>query len=381
MALATRLRHVDVIVAGGSNTLLADTDDRLRLGDAPAYTYPLVFNSPIGEPVLVVNTAGDYRYLGRIVVDFDSRGRILQPQDISTSVNGVYATDRAAISSDRPPIPRVLTIVQALNAVLDDGARDRNILGYTTVLLEGRREKVRKEETNLGNLIADANLRLAQSVDPDVEVSLAAGGSIRAAIQIGAISERDIGNALPFNRGLVLLTLSAAEFITVLEHGVAASAPTSTPGAFPQIGGLRFAFDPRSPGVAWHDNQDCGNNVSFGTLSRLRDLVVAGNTGPDTVVRDGTLLGDPTRTFRVVTSTFLADGGDSYPYPCLSAPRRVDLAEVELDPGVATFTSPDTVQDALAEYLLQEFTVTPYDRFETPANTDSRIRNLDAWSQ
>ena len=33
--MASQLHDVDIIIAGGSNTLLADDTDRLREGDAP----------------------------------------------------------------------------------------------------------------------------------------------------------------------------------------------------------------------------------------------------------------------------------------------------------------------------------------------------------
>ena len=45
-ALAVRLEDVDIIVAGGSNTLLADDNDRLRADDEAAGAYPLRFDSP-----------------------------------------------------------------------------------------------------------------------------------------------------------------------------------------------------------------------------------------------------------------------------------------------------------------------------------------------
>ena len=91
-ALASRLGGVDIIIAGGSNSLLADETDRLRTGDEAAGAYPLRFDSPVGEPVLVVNTDGDYRYLGRLVVDFDGRGVVL-PGSVDPLVSGAYATD------------------------------------------------------------------------------------------------------------------------------------------------------------------------------------------------------------------------------------------------------------------------------------------------
>ena len=72
--LATRLQNVDIIVAGGSNTLLADETDRLRSGDTAQDTYPLSYRSADGAPALLVNTDGDYKYLGRLVVVGQRKG-------------------------------------------------------------------------------------------------------------------------------------------------------------------------------------------------------------------------------------------------------------------------------------------------------------------
>ena len=57
-ALATRLRGVDLIVAGGSNTRLFDADDRIRPGDLPTENDPVELtnqNTPlkVGDLVYV----------------------------------------------------------------------------------------------------------------------------------------------------------------------------------------------------------------------------------------------------------------------------------------------------------------------------------------
>ncbi|HAB04126.1 MAG TPA: bifunctional metallophosphatase/5'-nucleotidase, partial [Alcanivorax sp.] len=154
--LATLLEGVDIIVAGGSNTLLADDNDRLRDGDSAADVYPLTFTSAADEPVLVVNTDGDYKYLGRLVVRFDDDG-VLLTDSLDDTVNGAYVTDETmAENLEGTPNSDVTTIVTALEDVL--AARDGNILGRTAVYLDGRRNQVRTQETNLGNLTADANL-------------------------------------------------------------------------------------------------------------------------------------------------------------------------------------------------------------------------------
>jgi len=342
--LATLLSDVDVIVAGGSNTILADSTDSLRDGDVAAGTYPLVFDSASQEPVLVVNTDGDYRYLGRLVGAFDLQGRIIL-DSLNEQINGAYASNEEGLNNvgNPAPIEAVSVVATALSDVL--AVRDGNILGNASVFLDGRRNQVRTEETNLGNLTADANLALAQQV---------------AGKEAGDISQFDIETALSFNNGLTLLTVTAAELQELIEHAVSATEDGATPGQFAQVGGVKFSFDP-----------------SLEPNSRVQSLAVVDSNGSvtDTVVANGALQGDASRTFRVVTLTFLADGGDSYPFP---ETDRIDLEGNVLTPvGSSSFAGDGSEQDALAEYLLSNTSDdAPFATQETPIEEDQRIQNL-----
>ena len=409
--LATKLTDVDIIVAGGSNTLLADATDRLWTGDEAADNYPLILESAKGEPSLVVNNAGDYRYLGRLVVDFNDNGRVLT-ESIDPHMSGTYATDGQGDQRFvREPIPEVPRIAESLRNVLV--SRDGNIYGKTEVYLEGARRNVRTQETNLGNLTTDANLWLGRLVDPEVAVSLKNGGGIRDAIGVtrlppgadspsdivflpppanpesgkkeGEISQYDIEGALRFNNGLSILTLTAEQLVAVMEHSVGFDgAGTATVGRFPQVGGMRFSFDPAAPPGA-----------------RVRSLAIVDEQGAvtDRVVEAGDLAGDPEREIKMVTLDFLADGGDDYPFPG-SGSNRIDLrgesgqagptdpastgagniggvdAPSMVDPGLADFTAPGTEQDALAEYLAHFHGENPFGQAETPPLEDRRVQNL-----
>ncbi|MFN9692527.1 MAG: choice-of-anchor I domain-containing protein, partial [Synechococcaceae cyanobacterium] len=89
--LASLLRGVDIILAGGSNTRLGDsTDQAVDLPGHPASfadTYPLVASGADGGTTLIVNTDNEYTYLGRLVVDFDAQGRII-PGSVDPLVSG-----------------------------------------------------------------------------------------------------------------------------------------------------------------------------------------------------------------------------------------------------------------------------------------------------
>ncbi len=79
--LATKLKGVDIILSAGSNTRLGDADDEAVAfpGHEASFdgTYPLVTQGVDGKTTLIVNTDGEYTYLGRLVVDFDANGDII----------------------------------------------------------------------------------------------------------------------------------------------------------------------------------------------------------------------------------------------------------------------------------------------------------------
>ena len=410
MELATKLTDVDIIVAGGSNTILADAIDRTRPGDKAAHTYPIQLRSADGSPVLLVNTDGDYRYLGRLVVDFDDDGLLL-PESIDPTVSGAHATDKHhELREDWQPNARVAAIARSLRATVRE--RGSNALGRTAVYLGGRRATVRSQETNLGNIVADANLWFARQVDPEVAVSLQNGGGIRA--EIGTVVQppgttspadvifsppaaiRDDGAAanvtqfhvestLRFNNGLVIVLLSAHQLVEVLEHAVGFDGAGQTPaGQFPQVGGMRLSFDPeRAAG------------------QRIRSLAVVGNDGEvvDRVVEAGAIVGEGGRVIKVVTLNYIANGGDGFPFR-LPAEGRIDLAgeagqpnppdpdfpdtngngvidgPTTVDPGRANFAAPGTEQDVLAEYLAHFYSDSPFDQAESPPLEDLRVQNL-----
>ncbi|MEH1773349.1 bifunctional metallophosphatase/5'-nucleotidase [Nostoc sp.] len=386
--LAELLKGVDIIVAGGSNTLLADKTDRLRVGDKSAGTYPILKKAADGNPIAIVNTDGNYRYVGRLVVNFDANGVII-PFSIDSKISGAYATDSQGVAVvGGKPDAKIVAITEALKKVII--AQDGQIFGKTNVFLNGWRGDVRTQETNLGNLTAEANLAIAKGYDPKTVISIKNGGGIRDNIGIYTfppgstrsqdviklppqanpvagkkekeISQLDITNALRFNNGLTLVTLNATELLAVIEHSVAAIAPGATPGSFPQVAGLAFSFDPDLP---------AGKRVKSLAIKDKKGKII------DVVVKNAELVGDPNRIFRTVTLNFLASGGDGYPFP---KRERVDLTSKDTDTskrtGLATFAADGFEQDALAEYLAANFKQIPFAQEDVSPTADTRIQNL-----
>ncbi len=423
-ALAEKLENVDIIVAGGSNTRLVDDNDRLRDGDSAQGDYPTFITNAAGTTTAVVNTDKAYKYVGRLVVEFDDNGNILQ-QSYDEDVSGAYATDAqgvADLGAEDLVDPEIQQIVDLIEAEIV--ATESNVFGFSNVFLNGNRsgtgegddpDGVRTQETNLGNLTADANLAEAKKVDPSIVVSLKNGGGIRDSVgevfvpggqdeairtqngevvdgdgeivkPQGGISQNDIASVLAFNNGLIALTFTKQELVDSLEHGVAALPEVD--GRFPQLAGVEFSFDPDQPAG-----------------DRVVDARVVDEDGGfiAELVRDGELVGDPNELFRIVTLDFLAlprfkDGefigaGDGYPWPNTNTdPEAGELADPDVlarvNPvlleqegvatGVATFSDDGTEQDALAEYLVENFgsAETAFDQADVGPEGDARIQNL-----
>jgi 2',3'-cyclic-nucleotide 2'-phosphodiesterase (5'-nucleotidase family) len=400
-ALAQRLKNVDIIVAGGSNTLLSDANDVLRTGDKSAGDYPYETKDAAGQPTVVVNVDADYKYLGRFMAPFDDKG-VLMPQRFDSKLSGAWVTSETDDSAGGVTVSGLVTQVRdAIKAVLK--TKDGNVFGKTGEFLEGRRAAVRNEETNFGNLTADANLWYAQRLDPTVQISLKNGGGIRSEIgevlalpgatsaavltapkanaeakrQAGEVSQLAVETALKFNNKLWAFNVTATQLKSLLEHGVAV---LGSQGRFPQVGGMSFSYDPSRTAQALD-----ANFVVTTAGERIRSLKV----GSDVVVQNGVLVGNAQRTFRMVTLDFLAKGttdaaggGDSYPFPATADfVNLVDLKTTmtEATAGGAASTSTATLgseQDAFMKYMKSQFGTTAFGVKDTPSAQDTRIQNL-----
>ena len=144
--------------------------------------------------------------------------------------------------------------------------------GRTDVDLDG--ENVRKRETNLGDLIADI-VRLTARAD----AALLNSGGIRTGIRKGVIRVGDIYSVLPYDGYVVAISLTGKQIIEALEHGVSAVGS----GAFPQVSGISFSYDGKSP-----------------PGKRIREAVIGGKQI------------DPAKEYIIATNDFIAAGGDGY---------------------------------------------------------------------
>ncbi|MCU0313931.1 MAG: 5'-nucleotidase C-terminal domain-containing protein, partial [Solirubrobacteraceae bacterium] len=303
-ALIPQLRGVDVVIAGGGDELLANPDDTLipnpPSSTPPAGPYPKLVTDARGRAVPIVTTQGEYRYVGRLTLDFDHRGRI---RTIDDGLSGpVRVSGRDADPDVAAPDPALVTAIDTPLAAYR-AALNANVLATSEVPLDGRNpDPIRRREANLGNLVADGFLHAARKLGRDPDVAITNGGGIRNSnvIAAGPLSEGQTFDILPFDNLIATVSVTRAQL--------------SSAGRFAQIGGMKVEVD-------------------TSRQARLTSSTCAVTSPPGERVRrvqldDGTLIVDggavvPGPDVVVATTDFLAKGGDCYPFPAGYSPTPV----------------------------------------------------------
>lgn len=312
IALGPELTGVDIMISGGGNELLADpAKDLLIPGDEAAVfgPYPMWTTDADGRDVPVVTTSGDYRYLGQLVAGFNDRGRLLTVRD---PVSGPVRVSSLLNPDGVKPASYIQkNVVVPLEAAIADAAA--NIVATSEVDLNGLREPgVRTQETNEGNLIADALLWKATELAPSFgmdppDIALQNGGGIRnnSVIPAGNISELDVFGMVPFaNFVSIVPSVTPQTLKDILENAVSAL-PTAD-GRFAQIAGFEFTYDIN--GTAQVIDIDTGEITTPGT--RIVDVTL--DDGTPIIDNGAVAAGAP--DVDVATIDFLARGGDQYPF-------------------------------------------------------------------
>lgn len=234
--------------------------------------------------------------------------------------DGVVIEKRATLftKSEAANVDKDSTINDIIEKVKAENEKiEAEVVANSPVVLDGERANVRTGETNLGNLITEAMLDVSNA-----DVALANGGGIRASIDEGEVTKGEVLTVLPFGNAVQVIKVTGADIKAAMENGI--SDYPEAKGAFPHIAGMTVTFDP---------SKEAGN--------RVVEIKVAGEAL------------DMEKEYTLVTSDFLAAGGDGY-----------DMFDGK--PVVGEY-------NALDEVLIQFIQENGFDK----AKTDERIKPVD----
>ena len=168
------------------------------------------------------------RYLGRIDLRIDAVSKK------AVLADHAYIPITAKITPD----PQVAAIVAAYQEKL--GGRFKEVIGRADAFLDGERERIRFEETALGNFVADI-----MRDHTGAQMALINAGAMRASIKQGPVTVEDVFKTVPFANELAVMELTGAEIEQVLRRAVSGSREDKD-GGFLQVSGMTFEVRGRS---------------------------------------------------------------------------------------------------------------------------------------
>lgn len=266
--MARAVKGFDLIVGGHSQNPVCMLAENKR-NDAYVPGTPCAPDRQNGAWIVQAHEWG--KYVGR--ADF-----VIDGSKIELVKYALVPVNMKKLGPDRKKVPAGETIAEdaEMKAFLqpfqaNGQARLTVPVGSSDGVLDGDRDRVRKQPTNLGTLIARAMMDKTGA-----DLALINSGGVRDSIPAGSISYRDVLKVQPFGNTVAVVQMKGDELLAFLK---AAAKMTPGAGAFPQTAGVRMVIE----------------------ANELKD------------VRIGGLAVDPQRSYRLAVTNFTASGGDGYP--------------------------------------------------------------------
>ena len=244
--IARETDGIDLIVDGHSHTALPEG---IRIKDT-----------------LIVQANCYEHFLGKATIEVENHKIVSKKAEL---------LDAEEIKTIAPvPDKKILATLAEANAKAEkllDG-----VVAQSDKELSSERLLVRRNESELGNLAADAFRWTAKS-----DIAIVNGGGLRADLPAGDVTKRNTMAIFPFGNTLRVAEIKGATVREMLEHSVEYY-PASF-GGFLDVSGLTFSYDPSKP--ARH---------------RVEKIFVGGQPL------------DENKTYTIALADFQTSGGDDY---------------------------------------------------------------------
>lgn len=269
--LAAAVKGIDLIVDGHSHTVI---DGGEKVGDT-----------------VIVSTGSYLANVGTVVIDKEAKteeAKLISAADYAAGTAQYDEAVKALVAED------VAEVAEAYSKVF----------AKTEVHLEGTKQIVRSQETNLGDFTADAYLYTAQKyadeheLGVNVDCAISNGGGIRVSVEPGDISMDTLVTIFPFGNNVCLVTITGEQLLEVLEASTFCTPETI--GGFPQVAGIEYKLDVSVPYENGEQYPDSTYYAPAKPGSRVTIKSVNGKAF------------DPKAEYTVAVNNFQAEGGDTY---------------------------------------------------------------------
>lgn len=275
------------------------------------HSHTVMIKGEKGEPIQSTGTA--FANIGVIVID-----------------NATKKIESNSLFEIKEDTAKDATVAAAAKTIVDRVDAEYGVVfAKSEVTLNGAKAPNgnRDSETNNGDLITDAMLwkvmqnKEGLTVDADHVVAITNGGGIRAAIEPGDVTKKDINTVLPFGNTVVTIYITGEELLEVLE----ASTYSLPVGGFPQVAGINYTI---STAVAYDANAETYPASTYYGPKSINRVTINSINGKEFKADD---------TYAVVTNDFSAAGGDTY-YAFKAATAKFDTG-IPLDEAVMEYVT------------------------------------------
>ncbi len=356
IAIAKQTSGIFVIVGGHSHTHLGDKKAFHSLGLNPEGPYPTIVKNRDGRDVLIVQAWEWAKLLGVLRLRFDSNGEIIAWSGAPMLLVGTtFKQNDAVIAEGSEAYNDILRSLRASGAAGIYGedeqvkARLAEYAGpmkemMNTVIAKAGKELVRGNNRGPGPIVADS--MLVKTRTAGVQIAIQNTGGIRRDIPAGDISVAEVYELLPFNNTLVIIDLTGNQLLSALEESIDFQLAGGNRGTHLYVAGISFRID-----------------ESAKKGMRIRDAMVQMSDGNYSAL-------DGANTYRIVTSSYLAGGGDGMYIFRQAAGYRSDTgfidAEVLIEylKGLGTVTAPTEKRISSLPLYTRIAVISPYRAFQ-----------------
>ncbi|XP_077528278.1 protein 5NUC-like [Haemaphysalis longicornis] len=302
--LAVECKDLDLIVGGHTNTFLYTGQPPAK--DTPEGQYPTVIKRPGGKNCYIVQDYRFGKYLGFLQVQINRKtGRI-----VAASGNPILLDQNVTQDQD------MLEALKPYEKIVDDEVKA--VVGSSKVLLEADEKVCRHKECNMVNLMADAFFSYYSDKESPIKGSWSTvnGAVLNGGIARDSIKPKenvtlgDLLGAMPYDSDLVIMNMTGYQLRKMFEYGI--DNFTWYPdlnGKFLQVAGIRVVYNYSRP-----------NN------SRVISMKILCANCSVPVYEDV----DDCMQYSIVTSAFIANGGDGYKFDANVTKRTDGISGVDV---------------------------------------------------
>ncbi len=273
--MARQVSGMDLIIGGHSQNPVCMLEQLGASRRNDAYVPGTACRPDTQNGTIIVQAHEWGKFVGR--ADFEYTGGQLKlvkyellPVNLKRNVKGADGKDvKLTFTPEIKEDPAMLALLQPFQ---DKGRAALDVIvGESDGVLDGSRERVRSQPTNMGVFIASVMLQKAGA-----DLAIMNAGGVRDSMPAGKLTYKDVLKVQPFGNMLAHVTLNGTELMAYLN---AAAKMSAGAGAFAQFAGV--------------------------------NLVIEGSAVKSAGIKGAPI--DPAKSYRLALNSFQAGGGDGYP--------------------------------------------------------------------